>query len=341
MGPPSPDRHVNYAVTILVIAAVVMVAMNIKPIPLAAEVKVTVDPPGAEVWVDGKIEGRAPMQVYVNPGQHRFETRMLGYEPLTAVWQNFEDGGSGFVKMKLTAIPPVLQLVSDLNSGTLKLDGGRTELIPREGNLNVRMPVTTRSVEVSSGNVRVVAPIEMKPAMMPEWNGAVLAANARVTAISYGGGKAQAESSHGPVDLFIDGKLAGSLGPEEREIPHLTPGPHRIRLVDGGNVFDRPVSIGEIPGVLLLVSGEQNVGNLLVRVNVDGARIIIDGAEFRASSTAGDNFIANLRVRVLMVSVTKDGYALSDPKPVQLRKGETVTVDFNVEKQAAVDVEKQ
>ena len=341
MGPPSPDRHVNYAVTILVIAAVVMVAMNIKPIPLAAEVKVTVDPPGAEVWVDGKIEGRAPMQVYVNPGQHRFETRMLGYEPLTAVWQNFEDGGSGFVKMKLTAIPPVLQLVSDLNSGTLKLDGGRTELIPREGNLNVRMPVTTRSVEVSSGNVRVVAPIEMKPAMMPEWNGAVLAANARVTAISYGGGKAQAESSHGPVDLFIDGKLAGSLGPEEREIPHLTPDPHRIRLVDGGNVFDRPVSIGEIPGVLLLVSGEQNVGNLLVRVNVDGARIIIDGAEFRASSTAGDNFIANLRVRVLMVSVTKDGYALSDPKPVQLRKGETVTVDFNVEKQAAVDVEKQ
>ena len=334
MGPPSPDRHVNYAVTILVVAAIVLVAVNIKPIPLAAEVRITVDPPGSEVWVDGKMEGRAPMQVYVNPGQHRFESRMLGYEPSAAVLQNFEDGGAGFVKMKLTAIPPVLQIVSDLDSGSVKLDGGRTELIPREGNLDLRMPVTTRSVEVSSGSVRVVAPIEIKPAMMPQLNGSVMAANARVTAISYGGGKAQAEASHGPVDLFIDGKLAGSLGPEQREIPKLTAGPHRIRLVDGGNVFDRPVTIGGIPGVLLLVSGEQNVGNLLVRVNLDGAKIVIDGAEFRAASTAGDNFIANLRVRVLLVSVNKEGYEVPDPKPVQLRKGETVTVVFNLEKEA-------
>ena len=332
MGPPSTERYVNYAVGILLVTALVLVKINIKPIPLAAEVTITAEPAGAEVWVDGKFEGRAPLQVYVNPGQHRFESRLAGYEPSTAITQKFEDGGAGFVKMKLTAILPVLQVVSDLTGGTLKLDGGRTELVPREGNLNLRMPVTTRSVELSYGTIRVVAPIEMKPAMMPQLNGAVLAANAHVAAISYGGGKAQAESSHSPVELFIDGKLVGTLGPEEREIPALTPGSHRIRLVDGANVFDRPVTIGEIPGVLLLVSAEQNVGNLLVRVNVDGARILIDDAEFRAASTAGDNFIANLRIRALKVSVTKEGFPTPEPKNVMLRRGETVTVDFNLSK---------
>jgi hypothetical protein len=330
MGPPSPDRHIGYAVGILVVVALILVKINIKPIPLAAEVKITAEPDGAEVWVDGRLEGRAPMQVYVNPGQHRFEARLPGYEPSSGVVQHFDDGGSGFVRMKLTPIPPALQLVSDLNSGTLKLDGGRTELIPREGTLNLRMPVSTRSVEVSAGNVRVVAPIEMKPAMMPQLNGEVLTANARVAAISYGGGKAQAESSHSPVDLYIDGKLVGSLGPEEREIPMLTPGTHRIRLVDGGNIFDRPVTVSEIPGVVLLVSGEQNVGNLLVRVNVEGAKILLDDAEFRASSTAGDNFIANLRVRSLKVAVTKEGFPVPEPKVVTLRKGETVTVEFTL-----------
>ena len=307
---------------------------NIKPIPLAAEVKITTEPAGAEVWVDGKFGGHAPMQLYVDPGQHRFESRQPGYEASLPVTQTFEDGGAGFVRMKLTAIPPVLQVISNLDSGTLKLDGGHTELIPREGTLSLRMPVTTRSVELTSGNVRVVAPIEMKPAMTPELNGAVLSANAIVTAISYGGGKTQAQTSRGPSDLYVDGKLVGSLGPEEREIPGLAPGPHRIRLVEGANVFDRPVKIGELPGVLLLVSTEQNVGNLNVRVNVDGAKILIDGAEFRASSTAGDNFIANLRVRLLQVSVTMPGYPTPDSRNVYLRKGETVTVEFKLEKES-------
>ena len=183
MGPPSPDQHVTSAVTLLVVIASIIVGINIKPIPLAAEVKISADPAGAEIWVDGKLEGRAPLQAYVNPGQHRFESRAPGYEPSTAIWQNFEDGGSGFVNIKLTPIPAVLQIASDLTSGSLHIEGGKTELIPREGNLMLQMPVSSRSIELASGSVRVVMPLEIKPGLMPEFNGNVLAANARVAAI--------------------------------------------------------------------------------------------------------------------------------------------------------------
>jgi hypothetical protein len=65
-------------------------------------------------------------------------------------------------------------------------------------------------------------------------------------------------------------------------------------------------------------------------VNVEGAKILLDDAEFRASSIAGDNFIANLRVRSLKVAVTKEGFPVPEPKVVTLRKGETVTVEFTL-----------
>jgi hypothetical protein len=310
-----------------------VVAYNIKPIPLAAEVKVTADPPGAEVWVDGRMEGHAPLQAYVNPGQHRFEFRSPGYEPSNAIWQTFEDGGSGFVNTKLTPIPAALQIVSDLTTGTLRLEGGKTELMPREGNIMMRLPVSTRAIEVASGSIRVVAPIEIKPAMMPEFNGNVLTANARVVAIAWGGGKAFAAASYSPVDLFVDGKLATSLVSDGRILPPFTPGPHRIRLVDGTRIFERPITVTEVPGIALLISAEQNLGNLIVNTNVEGAKILLDEAEFRSSSVAGENFIANLRVRTVLVTVKKDGYITSEPKPVVLRRGETVSVSVELQKE--------
>lgn len=335
MGPPSPDRHVTSAVTILVVIASVVVAVNIKPIPLAAEVKISADPVGAEIWIDGKMEGRAPLQAYVNPGQHRFESRAPGYEPSTAIWQNFEDGGSGFVNVKLTPIPATLQVVSDLTTGSVQVEGGRTELIPREGNLMLRVPVSSRAVDIASGGVRVVMPVEFKPGQMPEFNGNVLTANARVAAIAYGGGKAYAEASYSPVDLYIDGKLVTTLVADGRDLPELKAGPHLIRLVSGANVFERPILVTENPGVAVLVSAEQNLGNLNVRTNVEGAQILLDGAEFRAASTVGDNFISNLRVRAVSVEVRKEGYAVMEPRVVQLRRGETVQVDFELQKATA------
>jgi hypothetical protein len=335
-GPPSLERHVQYAIAMLVAIAGVVVAVNIKPIPLAAEVKITTDPAGAEVFVDSKLEGRGPMQAYVNPGQHKFEARAAGYEPSSAIWQNFEDGGSGFVNIKLTAIPAFLQIASDLTIGTVRIEGGRTDLIPREGSILLRMPVTSKSVEVASGNMRLVLPVEIKPGQMPEFNGNVLAANAQVAAIAYGAGKAYAEASYSPVDLYIDGKLVTRLVADGQALPALSPGPHRVRLVDGARVFERPILITEQPGVAVLISGaEQNLGNLIVKCNVEGAQILIDGAEFRSASTVGENFIANLRVRQISVDVRKQGMAVQEPKLVWLKRGETATVTFELQPESA------
>jgi len=50
---------------------------------LAGSLDVQVDPPDAEIWLDGRQLGRAPLPrpVFVSPGEHDLQLRREGYEP--------------------------------------------------------------------------------------------------------------------------------------------------------------------------------------------------------------------------------------------------------------------
>ncbi|KYF78713.1 hypothetical protein BE20_11880 [Sorangium cellulosum] len=63
-------------------------------------VGVTVSMAGAEVLVDGKVTGRAPLEgeVFVEPGEHRVEARLSGYETAS---QTVRVGKGGTVKVEL------------------------------------------------------------------------------------------------------------------------------------------------------------------------------------------------------------------------------------------------
>ncbi|HTN84083.1 MAG TPA: PEGA domain-containing protein [Sorangium sp.] len=61
---------------------------------------VTVGVAGAEVLVDGKVVGRAPVEgeVFVEPGEHRVEARLVGYETAS---QTVSVAKGGTVEVKL------------------------------------------------------------------------------------------------------------------------------------------------------------------------------------------------------------------------------------------------
>ncbi|WP_437944880.1 PEGA domain-containing protein [Sorangium sp. So ce296] len=63
-------------------------------------VGVTVSMAGAEVLVDGKVTGRAPLEgeVFVEPGEHRVEARLSGYETAS---QTVRVGKGGTAKVEL------------------------------------------------------------------------------------------------------------------------------------------------------------------------------------------------------------------------------------------------
>ncbi|WP_437734957.1 PEGA domain-containing protein [Sorangium sp. So ce1335] len=81
--------------------------------------KVSVTVAGAEVLVDGKSVGRAPLEgeVFVDPGEHRAEARHLDYEPVSQT-VSVAKGGTAEVKL---AISPVR---SEAQASGVKTEGG-------------------------------------------------------------------------------------------------------------------------------------------------------------------------------------------------------------------------
>ncbi|WP_437571454.1 PEGA domain-containing protein [Sorangium sp. So ce542] len=86
-------------------------------------VGVTVSMAGAEVLVDGKAVGKAPLEgeVFVEPGEHRVEARLSGYETAS---QTVRVGKGGTVKVELA----MTLAKSEANEATpvVKTDGGTT-----------------------------------------------------------------------------------------------------------------------------------------------------------------------------------------------------------------------
>ncbi|WP_437636422.1 PEGA domain-containing protein [Sorangium sp. So ce854] len=82
--------------------------------------KVSVTVAGAEVLVDGKNVGRAPLEgeVFVDPGEHRVEARHLDYEPSSQT-VSVAKGGTAEVKLAITPVRSEAQA-----SAGVKTEGG-------------------------------------------------------------------------------------------------------------------------------------------------------------------------------------------------------------------------
>ncbi|WP_437984273.1 PEGA domain-containing protein [Sorangium sp. So ce117] len=84
--------------------------------------KVSVTVAGAEVLVDGKSVGRAPLEgeVFVDPGEHQVEARHLDYEPASRT-VGVAKGGTAEVKLAITPVKAAPQA-----SAGATPDGGRS-----------------------------------------------------------------------------------------------------------------------------------------------------------------------------------------------------------------------
>ncbi|WP_437335941.1 PEGA domain-containing protein [Sorangium sp. So ce394] len=77
---------------------------------------------GAEVLVDGKVTGRAPLEgeVFVEPGEHRVEARLSGYETAS---QTVRVGNGGTAKVELAMTLAKSEVQASTPSGTEAVGG--------------------------------------------------------------------------------------------------------------------------------------------------------------------------------------------------------------------------
>uniref|UniRef100_A0A7C2GFA1 PEGA domain-containing protein n=1 Tax=Thermus islandicus TaxID=540988 RepID=A0A7C2GFA1_9DEIN len=119
------------------------------PPPVAAAVLVVDSrPSGAEVYLDGRLQGRTPLSLSVNPGRHEVELRLPGYRSYR-VTVNPKPGD----RVQIFA-----QLVAEVQEGTLVVDSSPSGAeVYVDGRLQGRTPLRM-SLEAGRHEVRVAAP---------------------------------------------------------------------------------------------------------------------------------------------------------------------------------------
>ncbi|WP_437715550.1 PEGA domain-containing protein [Sorangium sp. So ce448] len=100
--------------------------------------KVSVTVAGAEVLVDGKSVGRAPLEgeVFVDPGEHRVEAKHLDYEPASQT-VGVAKGGTAEVKLAITPVNVAPQALAGV-----KTEGGASAAGAGAGGPAVAQPPT-------------------------------------------------------------------------------------------------------------------------------------------------------------------------------------------------------
>jgi hypothetical protein len=112
-----------------------------------AMVKVTSNPSGAELWVDGRREGNTPTDLKLKGGNHSFELRKKGFKTASRS-QSIASGASLSIPFELVLEQ---QLVSVLLVGPAGMKGARVYLRGKDlGNIPVstQLPVGRHEFQV-------------------------------------------------------------------------------------------------------------------------------------------------------------------------------------------------
>ncbi|RTH04126.1 S-layer protein [Thermus scotoductus] len=103
------------------------------PSPATATLVVDSRPAGAEVYLDGRMSGRTPVSLQVNPGRHEVELRLAGYQPYR-VTVNPRPG---------ERVQVFAQLVPEARQGTLAVTSSPSGAeVYVEGTLRGRTPLS-------------------------------------------------------------------------------------------------------------------------------------------------------------------------------------------------------
>ena len=236
------------------------------PPPAEATLEVDSSPRGAEVYVDGRREGKTPLSLAVRPGRHEVELRLPGYAPYRAT-VNARPGERVRVFARLVPEPKkegVLSVASSPQGAEVYVDGalrGRTPLALRlpEGRYQVELRLPGYAPYRVEVRVREGERAQVFARLVPLPREGTLVLEARPEG----------------AEVYVDGRLVGraplSLS--------LEAGLHEVRLLAPGYAEYRArVEVRPEETLRLSVELVPLRATLEVYVNVE-ARVFLDGEE--------------------------------------------------------------
>lgn len=272
---------------------------------------------GAEVWVDGQLQGRVPMEVKVKPGRHLIAIKREGFEPFSR-WVSAEENNTVAINPRLTPIASKktgsILIDADVNGAAIFVDGKEIE--------NATTPALVSDIVEGPHVVEV-----RKDPAMP-WKqtivvkaGETVKVHAELKATITGPvGTVRVLSNVPGAKVYLDGSEVGAAPADVRA----KPGEHVIEVKAPGHApREERVTVSAGSATVLKLDLRRGTGAdavLKIVSPIPEAVVYVDGKQIgKVPQTqelpGGDHFVV----------VSKEGYKEFKEK-IRLEPGQTLTI---------------
>jgi serine/threonine-protein kinase len=223
---------------------------------------------------------------------------------------------------------PDLRVYTDLEKATVTLDGTAVgQLEGGQFSLD-KLSEGQHALEIGDGTSQVKIAVTSAQDSMPQIQGALETQNLKAIVVTSGPQNGQVLSSFGPIAASLDGKEIGSLSPVPLPLPGLATGTHDLDLGTGKDEKKISFQLSATPSLMVFLSADRDVGNLLVVAGQDGATVLLNGKAYPRLTRHGQLVIANLAPKQYTVSVVKDGFQPAPAQNVNIVKGQASKLIF-------------
>ncbi|MEO8096585.1 MAG: PEGA domain-containing protein [Acidobacteriota bacterium] len=319
-------------VLLALIAAVVLINVaRVRNQAIAAatpmDVRITTEPAGASIRVNGKESCVSDCIAKVLPGKHEVTAVVEGYEPASSPLTVLPSQ-AGAVHLVLQPQPQTLRVFADLADGEVLLDGQKAGVLQDGQFLLERVEPGKHVVAVTGGGSSASFSFQTAVASMPVVQGAIETKQLLAVLVSSFGTNGRLVSSAGPLPLTVNGKEENAASPDGVDLTGFQPGTQEFLLGEGKQLRTLSETFGPAPTLTAFLKSDQNIGTLVVAAGQDDVRVYINNKEHSRRTQKG---LARIQTfGNVSVRVHKNGFEDPPAQTATVEKGGETRLSFTL-----------
>ncbi|HWB95583.1 MAG TPA: PEGA domain-containing protein, partial [Bryobacteraceae bacterium] len=327
-----PSRYVAAALLPILLLTVVLLtrtreARQAPPEGRAYAIEFECNTDGAKVLVDGQAVSSGPVKL--SPGVHEVVANKVGYQPLRKSFTLVPDRPAPTrISLELQPALANLCLFGDFNSGQISLDNQPIEQMQDGSFVKENVPLGEHTLKVfDAGQEQMSFAFRTDPGALAILTSPLNARGYEALVVSSLGEQARVYGS-APIKGGMPGEALRPLPAEGLPLTGLSLARNELAVDNGKG--SRPISIdvGSVPAISIWVTS-PSMGAVAVRANTPDAQIIVDGRTLR-TPLRNSKAVISLKPGLYHIRVAKEGYPRVPEQNVEVKKGETRQIAFEL-----------
>ena len=282
-----------------------------------------------QLLIDGELCGSGKCELDLKPGLHVAEARRAGYEGES---REFTAKAGLEIELALKPLPSVVEVVSDLMNGELRLDNQPAVALGGGGAQLTGIEPGEHRLRFNSGAFRADFKFESQPGAPPRLLVPPSASGLRAVVVAGAGPEGRLWATDKNAELAIGARELGLIPEEGLALPAMERGAHRFVLKPAqGQEIGFAYEIAANPTAWIWLRTNRRLGTLrILTADGDDARILLDGKDTGARIRNGRSMLLASPGNHL-VGVEKVGFATPVARQVAVFEGGETDIEFKLE----------